>query len=148
MDTTSNHIIRVGIGVLAFHSDGRFLLGKRKSLHGEGTWGAPGGHLEFGESFEDCVKREMLEETSLAIDQIETLAVANHLFDSGKHYVTIFMAAKIVGDQQPVLCEPDKCEVWQFFDWDHLPDNLFVPYKRDISHNTLVSYKSRHRLGL
>jgi 8-oxo-dGTP diphosphatase len=57
---------RVGIGVIIL-KNGRVLLGKRKSSHGTGTWHFPGGHLEFGESLEDCSRREVLEETGMKI---------------------------------------------------------------------------------
>jgi 8-oxo-dGTP diphosphatase len=42
---------KVGIGVIVYRK-GKILIGKRLSHHGAGTWEIPGGHLEFGESFE------------------------------------------------------------------------------------------------
>ena len=53
---------KVGIGVLVFNDLNQLLLGRRTSAHGEGEFGPPGGHLEFGESFEDCAIREVKEE--------------------------------------------------------------------------------------
>ena len=58
---------RVGLGVLIFNSKNQILLGKRIGSHGESTWAPPGGHLEFGESFEACATREAFEETGLKI---------------------------------------------------------------------------------
>ena len=42
---------KVGVGVMVF-KDGKILLAKRKGSHGAGEYAFPGGHLEFGESFE------------------------------------------------------------------------------------------------
>ncbi len=53
--------IRVGVGIMIF-KDGKVLMGRRKGSHGAGEYAFPGGHLDFGESFEDCAKRETLEE--------------------------------------------------------------------------------------
>ena len=38
------------------------LLGLRKNCYGAGTWGLPGGHLEFNERLVDAVCREAKEE--------------------------------------------------------------------------------------
>lgn len=59
-----------------------------------GTWALPGGHLEFGESFEICAEREVLEETGLKITDVHFLTAVNSVMeDENKHYVTIFMGA-------------------------------------------------------
>ncbi|KAK5115293.1 hypothetical protein LTR62_001493 [Meristemomyces frigidus] len=87
---------RVGVGVFVFDSarGGNFLTGKRKGSHGAGTWALPGGHLEHGESFEECGSREIEEETGLTLSRIQYLTTTNSVFeDTGKHYVTVFMIA-------------------------------------------------------
>lgn len=58
-----------------------------------GTWALPGGHLEFGESFETCAEREILEETGLHIQNIKFLTAVNNVFEAEKkHYVTVCMS--------------------------------------------------------
>lgn len=48
----------VGVGLLIVKDD-LILLGKRLASHGTGSYGGPGGHLEHGESIEDCILREL-----------------------------------------------------------------------------------------
>ncbi|MFT5749975.1 MAG: 8-oxo-dGTP diphosphatase [Ancylomarina sp.] len=117
--------VGVGIGV-AVIKEGKVLLGKRKNAHGEGTWAFPGGHLEYQESWTDCAIRETLEETGLAIDNVRFGTVTNDIFYAEqKHYVTIIMLADYeYGDLRNR--EPDKCERWEWFTWENLPDALFV----------------------
>ena len=68
--------IKACVGVMIF-KDGKVLLGKRKGSHGSGEYSFPGGHLEFGESFEECVIRETLEETSVKIKNIKFQCLSN-----------------------------------------------------------------------
>lgn len=118
---------KVGVGVLIIDGD-KILLGKRKSAHGEGYWAPPGGHLEFGESWEACAQREVLEETGLPLADVQFYAVTNDVFhETGKHYVTIFMCASYGGEPVQNL-EPEKCEGWEWFAFDHLPDKLFLSF--------------------
>ena len=65
---------------------------KRRGSHGAETWAPPGGHLEFGESFENCAMREVLEETGLKINGLKIAAATNDIFtNENKHYATIFL---------------------------------------------------------
>jgi len=106
---------KVGVGVLLRRRDGAVLLGKRKGSHGAGQWSLPGGHLEIGERFEDCCKREVFEETGLHIDKIMNIDFANNIIASeGLHYVTLYFIADWNGSQNPELREPDKCEGWEW----------------------------------
>ena len=58
--------VRVGVAAVILR-DGRILLGERIGSHGAHTWATPGGHLELGESIEECAKRETFEETGLIV---------------------------------------------------------------------------------
>lgn len=72
----------------------------------KGTMQLPGGHMEYGESFEETAKREVLEETDLEIGDIKFLIATNDVFGEGKHYITIFVTAVIVGENKvPKVCD-------------------------------------------
>ena len=117
---------QVGVGVLVVRN--RFvLLGKRKSSHGGGTWAAPGGRLDFGESLEDCARRELKEEAGLEASSIELGPYSNDVFhEAQRHFLTVFVIARgITGE--PKNLEPDKCEGWAWFGWDSFPSPLFKP---------------------
>ena len=70
----------------------KVLLGHRLGSIGAGTWGLPGGHLEFGETFEHCAVRETFEETAVKILPPIFLTATNGIMpEDNAHYVTIFI---------------------------------------------------------
>jgi len=121
-------IPRIGIGVLIFDQE-KILLGKRISSHGENCWSPPGGHLEFGETLEECAIREVREETGLVIENPEYFALTNDMFKlENKHYISIFMKVHYPHSVIQNL-EPHKVLEWRWFDFNDLPENLFLPLK-------------------
>ncbi len=120
---------RVGIGVFIF-KDGKFLIGHRQGSHGEGTWAIPGGHLEFGESFEQTAIREVSEENGLQIENLRIGAVTNDIFEAeNKHYVTVWMTSHWKSGE-PEILEPHKCLEWRWVDFDTLPQPLFLTWNQ------------------
>ena len=124
----------VGVGVL-IRSNERDLLMKRHNSHGEGTWSPPGGHLEFGETLEQCAIRETREETSLLIEDVVFVGISNDFFIAeDKHYITIWMEAKkIKGDAK--INSPDELTEIGWFKLNELPDPLFLPLEKLINKN-------------
>ena len=118
--------VRVGVAAVILR-EGRVLLGERIGSHGDHTWATPGGHLEWGESIEECAKRETLEETGLVVSVFEKLSFTNDIFEKeNKHYITLFAVASDVSGE-PQVTEPDKCKQWKWFKLDELPEPLFLP---------------------
>lgn len=115
---------RVGIGVFVL-KDGKFLVQKRTGAHGEGTWSLPGGHLEYGESFEDTACREVKEETGMNIKNVRFAAVTNDLFaKEDKHYVTIWLLSDWAGGKLQNK-EPHKCTAQEWHTIDDVPTPYF-----------------------
>lgn len=123
---SANSHIRVGVGVFVF-KDGKFLMGQRRNAHGDGTWSVPGGHAEFGETFEEAARREVQEETGLLIKNVCFGAVTNdHFKEDNKHYVTIWMLSEYESGT-PTIMEPDKFIQMEWYNLDSLPSPLFSP---------------------
>lgn len=123
MENDKNLRPKVGIGVLVFKDD-KVLMGKRKSSHGTGEYAGTGGHLEHVESFEQCAKRETLEEAGIQIENVRFLCLVNVKDYAPKHDVDIgLIAAWKAG--QPKVMEPEKLENWNWYTIDNLPSPLF-----------------------
>jgi 8-oxo-dGTP diphosphatase len=135
-------IARIGIGVFVFR-DNKFLMGCRRGAHGAETWSVPGGHLEFGETWEQTAAREIEEETSLKIRNIRFGAVTNDIFhDEKKHYVTIWMLSEW-DSGEATMVEPDKFVELGWYHFDSLPDPLFLPWQQLIQSEFLTTIKNQ-----
>jgi 8-oxo-dGTP diphosphatase len=127
--------VGAGFGVMLLR-DGRVLLGRRHDdpekadslLHGAGTWTMPGGKFEFGESFEDGAKRELMEETGIVLGRVKVICVNNDKVEDA-HFVTVGFFSEYF-DGEPVVMEPDEITEWHWFDLDDLPSPLFFPSER------------------
>lgn len=88
MDSKIIQITRHGsYGVLL--QDSQIFLTLKKSGPYKGLWGLPGGALEFGESPEEALNRELLEETAMAAAQLDLQSVATFVGqydDNGNRY--------------------------------------------------------------
>lgn len=119
-----NQYPKVGVGVMVW-KDGKVLLGKRKGSHGAGEYAFPGGSMEYMESFDDCVRREVREETGMEVTNIRFVRLGNLRAYPPKHHVDIGMQADWASGE-PHVTEPDKCQSWDWYDPEHLPSPLFV----------------------
>ena len=69
----------VGVGGVVIR-DGRALLIKRGSAPLKNQWSIPGGTLELGESIQEGVRRELLEETGIEVRVGELIEVFDRIF--------------------------------------------------------------------
>src|SRR5499433_2883999 len=71
----------VGVGGVVIEND-RALLIRRGGEPLQGHWCIPGGTLELGETLEQGVVRELLEETGLEVRVLDFLEVFDRIFSS------------------------------------------------------------------
>jgi 8-oxo-dGTP diphosphatase len=134
---------KVGVACFIF-KDGKFLIGLRKGSHGEDSWSIPGGHLEFGESFEQTAYREVLEETGLKVQNIRFGALTNDIFkNDNKHYVSIWMISDYAGGKEKIT-EPDRYVSMRWVSFDDLPSPLFLPWVQLLESEFIVNLKLIH----
>jgi len=97
------------LGTLCYiENDNRYLMlhriKKKNDIH-EGLWVGLGGKFEAGESPEDCVVREVLEESGLKIQnpKLRGFLTFPSGFDEDDWYVFLFTATEFTGELKP--CE-------------------------------------------
>jgi 8-oxo-dGTP diphosphatase len=99
----------VGIGAVILDQQ-RVLLIKRGHAPLEGEWSLPGGALELGESLEEGIRREVLEETGLAVEPVVIVEVVDRISRDAQgrvqyHYVLVDYLCRIVGGE--LACATD-----------------------------------------
>ena len=127
--------IGVGFGVMLLR-DNKILLGKRHEdpqkasslLKGAGTWTMPGGKLNFGETFVEGAKREVMEETGIKLNSAKVIAINNDMVESA-HFVTIGLLSEDFEGEAKVM-EPDEIVQWKWFGLNELPSPLYFPSEK------------------
>ena len=126
---------QVGVAIIITKDD-RVLMMKRKGPHGHGTWSTPGGHLEYGETPEQCAAREAKEEVGLDVTDIHFRSVTNDLFETtGRHYITIWMEGRAISGEPTIAAKAEVSEIG-WFPWDSLPEPLFLSMDNLIKKNS------------
>ena len=93
----------IGVGAVIVEGD-RVLLVRRDTEPLRGEWSVPGGMLELGEKLRDGVRREVEEETGMAIEPGEVLDVFDSIFTDtlGRtqyHYVLIDYLCRVISGE-------------------------------------------------
>lgn len=132
---------KVGLGVYILNQEGQILLTKRQGSHGAGKWCAPGGHLEFGQSFLECAAMEAKEEVNIDVTSVRFLTATNDIYEGeSKHYVTIHCLATGWSGEAKIM-EPDKCAEIKWFSTHELPKEMFLSNANFFKEGGLVLLK-------
>ncbi len=91
----------IGVGAVIIEGE-RVLLIKRGQAPLKGEWSLPGGALELGETLEQGVCREVLEETGLIVEPISIVEVFDRISRDVEgrvqyHYVLVDYLCRVTG---------------------------------------------------
>ena len=111
---------------------GRLLLHKRsgKCRDEIGCWDAGGGKVEFGETFEQAVRREVKEELCVDIKKLSFVGVNNVLRKHNSkqtHWIAILFAC-LIDPKKLRNGDPDKISEIGWFHSNNLPKPLHSMY--------------------
>lgn len=120
-------LILPAIAVAIFNAKGDILLQKRRDVN---KWGIISGHVEFGESVEDAVLREIFEETGIRGKILRFIGVYSSPLtqtyqykDKTAQYVTSYFEGTLLDDLIPDYINEETLELG-FFSPGNLPENL------------------------
>jgi mutator protein MutT len=94
----------LGVGAVIWNDRDEIVLIRRGKAPRRDQWSIPGGHLEWGETLRDAVRREVMEETGLTVEIVGLIDAVDFVTRDGsgeaaRHYVLIdFAARRIAGE--------------------------------------------------
>lgn len=94
----------IAVGVI--WRGGKVLIGKRPAhVHLGGLWEFPGGKVQAGETPEQCVRREVLEEVSLVVEVLGELLTVQHDYPDFSIRLGAYHCRAEQGEAQALACD-------------------------------------------
>lgn len=128
--------IGVGAGAIIADSGGRLFMARRApgARNEQGRWEFPGGAVEFGETLEQALARELREEFGIEIEVCGLVDVVDHILPAeGQHWVSPTFLCRIVAGE-PAILEPDTCDAIGWFAPDDAPQDLSQATRVSLGH--------------
>jgi 8-oxo-dGTP diphosphatase len=125
-------------GVIA--REGKLLVLKRAPTmsYRPGTWDLPGGHLRVSELFEECLAREIEEETGLVIASARLLGIHNSV---GPYLQAIF-ACTIASEMPQIRLRPYEHVESRWTSVSDLDQLELIPYLEGIMRRGMLDFVS------
>lgn len=127
--------IGVSVGAFIVNNKGEILLMKRSqnTKNERGKWEAPGGAVDFGETLEHAIRREMKEELGIDIEILSQWGAKDHIIPEDKqHWVPTTFLVHVAKGQAPKIMEPHKHDAIGWFAMGDFPIPLSLITKIDL----------------
>ena len=125
MNTTK--AILPAVAAAIFNDRGEILLQKRRDVN---KWCIISGHVEFGETIEAAILREIEEETNIKANLVRFIGIYSspdsqtyHYKNRTVQYITSYFEARLTGTLNPDFSNSETHEL-KFFDPANIPDDL------------------------
>ncbi len=120
---------RIRVAAIIVQDDSILLV--RHVKDGQTYWLLPGGGVEFGESLEEALVRELQEEANLDI-KVKDLVIANDSLppDRHRHVLNLYFTAEIV-DGELICAKDERIAEMRFMAIEKLPELTFYPDIRE-----------------
>ncbi len=144
---------RLSVGITLFNQENKVFVGER--IDSPGSWQMPQGGIDEGETIEQALFREMMEE--IGTDKADILKIHDtplyydfpshlqrKLFSGAyKGQEQTWIALRFTGTDEDISISSYRYQEFQAWQWVDLDDilNLIVPFKRDTYAEVIESFK-------
>lgn len=135
-------------GIL-FNNENRILIDNRKEEildEANGKWEVPGGKIEFGETPEDAIKRELFEETGYNVNVKQIIPYSNvsmwEYSDYKQHTVIFFYICELENDEH-IEIKDNRINTYKWITENELSDYNFLPGNKEAIEMAIKSRREK-----
>jgi len=113
--------------VVAVDGEGRYVLVRRRD---SGTWGLPGGFIDYGERVEEALARELREETGYRVVSLGRVVGVYSAFDRDPRLHSLCIAVEAKVERGEAALNPLEISEVRAFAFDEIPGELAFDTRR------------------
>lgn len=121
-----NQVITASVFI---HKDNKVLLVKRAATESfaPNHWELPGGHIEFGETIEEGLKRESKEELNIDVTVYDSIFSFTYVIEEeDTHYVEIINMAVPAGSEFKIVLNPSEHSEYKWISKLHEMEDMEI----------------------
>lgn len=116
---------------ICIQDDKLLLVRHGSTVNNNAFWAPPGGGIQYGETMQACLKRELQEETGLEV-KVERFLFVNEFLQPPLHAIEFFFEAKIIGGTMKTGADPEAAEGEQLIEhvqWLTIKELQAIPFQ-------------------